>query len=66
MKWKFLVISENYDVHGTNDPELANKVAEFEMVINVETGYEIGIDPFRENESEPIQEYASEEADDSN
>lgn len=40
MKWKFLFIDEDGDAFGTNDEVLANKIAEVDtsIVLNTETG----------------------------
>lgn len=41
MKWKFLVVNEQYELFGTNDEKLAEQIAHFDIVINVEKGEEI-------------------------
>ncbi len=40
-KWKYIVTDESYDLEGTNDSALALFIAQFQMVIDTETGMQI-------------------------
>lgn len=41
MKWAYLLITEDYDVYGTNDKEKAIEAAKYEIVIDVVAGQQI-------------------------
>lgn len=48
--FKYLVITEDYDVIGLDDDEMAREVAEFNIVVNVQTSKTL------ESESEEARE----------
>ena len=41
MKYKFLIVTEDYDVFGTNDEAKATAAAEYQQVYNVELGTQL-------------------------
>jgi len=43
MKWKFLAVTEDYDLYGTNDEEHAKECSKTLMVWNMETGLPLTI-----------------------
>lgn len=38
MKWAYLILTEDYDLYGTNDRELAKKQTEWAQVYDVGAG----------------------------
>lgn len=38
VKWKYVIIPEDYGVYGTNDRKIAIEASEFEIVYDVEAG----------------------------